>query len=482
MKTIVKMNIGIRKWKVSRYGIYISLLFALCFGPAGKLDACSTFKLQKGDTLIYGHNLNEGDIGVPGMVFINKRGVFKTGRSWSEIITRDRIDPSSHVWISRYGSVTFNNFGRDFPDGGMNEEGLFIWEMNEDADYPKGKGLPRLSQMNWMQYILDNYSTTEEAVSCASEIEIDGWGWHFFVGDAQGNTAAIAFVNGEPLVYTGKDMPVSGLFNTPYAREMELLKYFKGFGGTYEPVLDDPTVPRFVKTAVMTRDYDETKPAVDYGFKMLEWLKVNDVPEWSIIFDARKKDIYFKTRINPEIKTLSMDQADFSNNTPTLVVNMDIQKGGNVYGLLQPFTTMIMRDFTREFMVPILPENFFTRGGLTLGEYVDRIATHTDAALSDERQFFKGTWSNRAEAKEDEMQLTIIFVSDLDAVKGKLLLGKESYPADHLQLTGDRLSFTIRTKKNTLLEIRAVFKEGKMIAGVYGIEDYYGSFLLSKEL
>ena len=44
-----------------------------------KISACSTFKLQKGDSLIYGHNLNQGDIGVPGLIFINKRGIFKIG-------------------------------------------------------------------------------------------------------------------------------------------------------------------------------------------------------------------------------------------------------------------------------------------------------------------------------------------------------------------------------------------------------------------
>ena len=132
--------------------------------------ACSTFKLQKGNKLIYAHNLNQGDLGVPGMIFVNKRGVFKLGRTWSELTTADREDPSSFSWISRYGSVTFNAFGRDLPDGGMNETGLFIWEMNEDPEYPVNTGKPKLDQMNWMQYVLDNCSTTEEAAGTFSLI------------------------------------------------------------------------------------------------------------------------------------------------------------------------------------------------------------------------------------------------------------------------------------------------------------------------
>jgi choloylglycine hydrolase len=104
------------------------------------VSACSTFKLQKGGELIYGHNLNQGDIGVPGLIFINKRGIFKKGRTWSELINKGGADPVDFYWISRYGSVTFNVFGKDFPDGGMNEAGLYIWEMSEKLDYPNNDG------------------------------------------------------------------------------------------------------------------------------------------------------------------------------------------------------------------------------------------------------------------------------------------------------------------------------------------------------
>jgi len=221
-----------KKIFLSAFGLgFLAILFI--FLMPYQAAACSTFKLQKGGCLIYGHNLNEGDIDVPGLIFINKRGVFKLGRTLSELITKEGLNPSSHCWISKYGSVTFNNFGKDLPDGGMNEVGLYIWEMNADFDkYPKKDGGPKLNQMHWMQYILDNCMTVEEAVQCAKDIEIDGWGWHFFIGDGEGNTAAVDFVDDEVLIYTGEDMPVPGLFNTFYSRELEVLKYYKGFGSS----------------------------------------------------------------------------------------------------------------------------------------------------------------------------------------------------------------------------------------------------------
>jgi len=449
-----------------------------------KVSACSTFKLQKGDSLIYGHNLNQGDIGVPGLIFINKRGIFKIGRTWSELITKEYLNPSFHCWISRYGSVTFNAFGRDFPDGGMNEVGLYIWEMNADFDdYPKNDSLPKLDQMNWMQYILDNYSTVEEAIQCASEIEINGWGWHFFVGDAQGNTAAIDFIDGKVVVNTGENMPIPGLFNTPYDRELELLKYYQGFGGQYEPNLNDSEVPRFVKTAVMIREYKPIQKIVDYGFEMLKKLQVYDVPEWSIIFDARKRNVYFKTRINPELKSFSMDEVDFSNNSTVLILNMDIKNRGDVLNKFHPYSSKKIKEFTKSLVFPILPEKFFTSGGITLDEYLERLSTHSDAAALDEKQFFKGVWKNKPDKANDEKEVTIKLETKGDAVFCQISISgnaEKSYKTEHIQLIGNNLIFTYRTKKKTFIEVQASIDDEKMNVTLYGNRNIYGNYLLSK--
>jgi hypothetical protein len=402
------------------------------------------------------------------------------------LTTKERLNPSSHCWISRYGSVTFNAFGRDLPDGGMNEVGLYIWEMSEDADYPKNDSLPRMNQMQWMQYILDNYSTTEEAIRCASEIEIDGWGWHFFVGDAQGNCAAIAFIDGRVVVNKAENMPVPGLFNTPYKRELELLKYYKGFGGLYEPDLRDSRVPRFVKTAVMIRKYEPAQNIVDYGFEILDTLKVYDIPEWSIVFDVRKRHVYFKTRINPEIKSFSMDEIDFSNSSPVLIVNMDINVGGDVLDKFHPYTSKEMREFTEKLIFPILPEEFFTRGGITLSEYLERISTHNDAAASTEKQFFKGVWRNKPDKAKNEIQITLRLETKADAVFGRISLSEDAeefYTFDHIHLIGNNLKFTFNTngKRNNFFEVQASIDYEKMNVSAYGIENYFGNYLLSKD-
>ena len=299
-------------------GAVCGLVFALCADP---LPACSTVRLQRGDELMYGHNLNCNGVDIPGLVFINKRGVFKTGRSWSELIHRDRRGPSDAAWISRYGSVTFNTFGKDLPDGGMNEAGVYVWEMglgNPAMAYPKDAGLPKLNQMQWMQYILDNAATLDEAIACAKAFEIDGWGWHFFLGDRDGHCAVIDFLDGRVVLHRGEEMPVPSLFNAPYDREIAQSRYFRGFGGQFEADLADKRVPRYVKTGVMLRAYDGQAGALDYTFQILDRLFVSEVADWSVVFDARRRLVHFKTSRHPAVKRFAIDDFDFSNAGPAL--------------------------------------------------------------------------------------------------------------------------------------------------------------------
>jgi penicillin V acylase-like amidase (Ntn superfamily) len=458
------------------------LAFVLSLGGNVNLYSCSTFKLQKGNQLIFGHNLNEGDIGVPGMIFINKRGIFKCGRSWSELYTKEGTNPSTYRWISRYGSVSFNNFGKDFPDGGMNETGLYIWEMNESADYPQDTTLPKLFMMNWIQYVLDNCYSLDEVIQSASQFKIDGWTWHYFISDGTGNCAALAFINGKVNVTRGAAMIIPALFNEPYNRELELLRYYKGFGGLYEINLNDPKVPRFVKAAAMIRDYDPSTDAVKYGFNMLEKIAVNDIPEWSVIFDAGRRNIYFKTRLNPVIKMFAMDGCDFSNGSPVQILDIDMKEGGEISRRFHPYSNDEMKTFLEKKLIPLVPEQFFTGGGLTVREFADRFSCHGDKSKKPELQYFTGVWKTKPESKDDvvwELKFTVI----QDAVHGEISNSKGSAsrtPVEHLVMNGDSFVFTFRTDKGTLYEFKCNIRNNQLYATVLGIENNYGEVVFTK--
>ena len=99
----------------SRASVVVAVLVALTLA-ADAADACTTFCLRNGDQLLFGKNY-DWQIG-DGQLLVNLSG------------RRKSADPEAHAsparWVSKYGSVTFNQYGREFPMGGINEAGLVI--------------------------------------------------------------------------------------------------------------------------------------------------------------------------------------------------------------------------------------------------------------------------------------------------------------------------------------------------------------------
>src|SRR6266480_3041856 len=109
--------------------------------------ACTTFCLKHKGEVLFGKNY-DWSIG-DGLVFVNKRGIAKTATAEGT--------PRPAKWVSKYGSVTFNQYGRENPSGGMNEAGLVIELMwLDEAQYPKADARPTVGTLEWIQYQLDN--------------------------------------------------------------------------------------------------------------------------------------------------------------------------------------------------------------------------------------------------------------------------------------------------------------------------------------
>ena len=67
---------------------------------------------------------------LPDMVCTNLKGLYKTSLKTGNANTIS--------WVSKYGSITFNQYGKEFPTGGMNETGLVVELMwAAGSQYPK---------------------------------------------------------------------------------------------------------------------------------------------------------------------------------------------------------------------------------------------------------------------------------------------------------------------------------------------------------
>jgi hypothetical protein len=175
---------------------------------------------------------------------------------------------------------------------------------------------------------LDNYASVEEVLSNLSTIVLEGWTWHFFVSDRDGNTAAIEFVDGDLNVYTGDSMPIPVLCNNAYPEELANLAGYAGFGGE-EPVrLRDKGTERFVHAAHMIRNAPQSVDS-DYGFKILKNLE-RGVTQWSIVIDVNGGRVYFRTSLGGKTKFFDIARLDFSPDTPVKMLDINADLSGDV--------------------------------------------------------------------------------------------------------------------------------------------------------
>jgi choloylglycine hydrolase len=203
------------------------------------LIACTTFFINKNGQLIFGRNYDW--ITGAGIVNTNQRGMFKTAMSTGEGNTRAS-------WTSKYGSITFNQYGKEFPTGGMNEKGLVVELMWLDGTmYPAADKRPAVGVLQWIQYQLDNAATINDVISNDKQIRIGEKDTpiHYLVADAAGNVMTVEFLNGKMVIHKDADLPFPVLTNNTYASSVQTAKPI--IEKQQDITLNDNSLDRFVK-------------------------------------------------------------------------------------------------------------------------------------------------------------------------------------------------------------------------------------------
>jgi len=320
--------------------ILIVLLFLTAIHSGLALEACSTFVLKSGLNLVFGRNYDWA-IGY-GFVMVNKRNLIKRSDNSSEPSAK------SVQWISKYGSITFNQYGKEYPMGGMNEAGLVVEVMwLEETQFPHPDPRPMLEELQWVQYQLDTASSVKEVIASDASIRIstNSVPIHFLVSDKTGEAATIEFLDGKMVSQTAETLPVKALTNSTYADSKEYLKNHKGFGGEREIGFSGNSLDRFARAAHMLTSYEKSKnkDIVEYAFSILESVDNEGWTQWSIVYDVTNRAVHFKTKDAPKIKMFSFEHLDFDCQTQSKVIDMQTDKKGNISGHFIAYSTEINR-------------------------------------------------------------------------------------------------------------------------------------------
>jgi choloylglycine hydrolase len=340
--------------------IILLITFLLCIAPKIS-NSCTTFCLDKGEDLVFGKNVDW--MQANGFVFINKRGVLKTA------ISTEKVDNLA-TWTSKYGSITFNQIGCDWPFGGINEEGLVVESLAVDkADNLVPDERPIITGMQWIQYQLDNFSRIEQVIASDSQLRIKNPPpgsilGHCIVCDKTGNCAVIESLGGKMIYFTNETMPVKVLTNSTYTESMAFLHDDQnGIGRGYYYSLF-----RFAKAAEMLKTYNPkvSPSAVDYAFDILSSVRPNRMgnmsvepiyTQWSIVYDIKNLKVYFRTRGNEQIRYFTLSSFDFSCKTPIKILDIQADLSGDVTKKFIDYTQQINRKLLGNTPLLSLPED-----------------------------------------------------------------------------------------------------------------------------
>ncbi len=267
--------------------------------------------MNDGAAVVFGANY-DWDTGV-GMVIINKRAVAKvamTGR------------PAR--WTSRFASITLNQYGRDFPTGGMNEAGVVVALMALDqTEYPAVDARPSVGILEWIQYQLDTSATIDDVIAQSQQTRIAGGkGLHYLICDRTGRAATIEFLGGSLVAHKDEGLPFAVLTNNTYESSLNYLRTISGFGGS-RPVPEGITsLERFAHAAALMQQKPDGDP-VERAFDILDAVHQPDYTKWSIVYAPREGAVFFRTDRQREIRSVFFAQIEPSCAAPVKILNMN---------------------------------------------------------------------------------------------------------------------------------------------------------------
>jgi choloylglycine hydrolase len=288
--------------------ILLSLL--LCANTA---MPCTTFVLKGKGRVYFGKNLDW--FWEDGLVLINPKDVQKTAFLMTE--------HSPVKWTSRFGSVTFNQFGRELPFGGMNEAGLVVENMQlGETGYAAADSRPAINLLQWIQYHLDNCRTVAEVIATDQKLRVESppasMGSlalvHYLVCDADGDCAALELLDGKLAVHRGATLPCPALANSTYEASAAHLRTHPQPAQPPARARDQSSLSRFAQAAARASAFKAHRPEedLDYAFDTLGQVCQGDFTVWRIVYDVSARKIHYCTRRNDRKRSVDLKSLDFS--------------------------------------------------------------------------------------------------------------------------------------------------------------------------
>jgi penicillin V acylase-like amidase (Ntn superfamily) len=318
--------------------LVVLMIFMAIFMQVKKSEACTRVVYQGPEgTVLTARSMDWKDE-IPANIWIFPRGMQRNGE----------VGPNSVVWTSKYGSVITSAFDISSADG-MNEKGLvanLLWLV--ESRYPAYDGSQKgLSIAAWVQYVLDNFATVEEAVNGLRKEEfmivsanIPGTDkfatLHMSISDAKGDNAVFEYIDGKLVIH--HNMSYTVMTNSPvFEKQLALNNYWQEIGGTTMLPGTNRAADRFVRASYYINAIPQTsdpKIAVASVFSVIRNCSVPfgissetepniSSTRWRSVSDQKNKVYYFETALTPNTFWVDLKKIDFSENAPAKKLSIE---------------------------------------------------------------------------------------------------------------------------------------------------------------
>lgn len=293
--------------------------------------ACTGVRTGQTDRFVMAKSY-DWDMGY-GLVVFNPTGLEKSALNLDMQLTPVK-------WTSKYPSITFDQYGCEMPNGGLNSAGLAIELMIlGQAEFPPPDDRPALNELQFIQYSLDTFASVSEMIEGVDSIRIESVyaPVHYLACDTTGACAAFEWLGGELLLSTGDGMPAPTLTNSTYASSAAYLAQFEGFGGTEAIPESTGSLDRFVRASSLAMaEADGSIP--EAAFSILTSVSQGDFSKWNIVYDLSQGTIYFRTLGSALVKHIALADFDSHCSGGRYVLDIDHPDAGDAHSAFAPYS------------------------------------------------------------------------------------------------------------------------------------------------
>lgn len=326
--------------KMNNLKMCVTALLLSAIFISSEIYACTRVVYQgPNGTIITARSMDWKD-DIPANLWIFPRGMTRNGE----------VGTSSVKWTSKYGSVITSSWDITSSDG-MNEMGLvgnLQWLV--ESEYPKFKkdgDVAGIAVSVWLQYVLDNFSTVEDAVAefkkekfVVVSANIPGTDRyttvHLSISDKTGDNAIFEYVKGKLVIH--HDRSYVTMTNSPiFEEQLAINSYWKGIPGTIMLPGTNRAADRFVRASYYINAIpktDNTRVALASVFGVIRNCSVPlgissptepniSSTRWRTVADQKNLVYYFDNVLNPNVVWVEFSKIDFSEKGKVKKLSLD---------------------------------------------------------------------------------------------------------------------------------------------------------------